>query len=117
MGSRNSQKSLDYFARTLALARDTKDRASEALTRNRTATAYLSFGQKEKALEGLSQALAIEAELQDGKAHAETIEGRGLIHYFMGERQKALDDLNHALTLLRSVGALQEEATVVSEIG
>ena len=117
LASRQPQVALDNFAQALALARTTKDRASEALTHNRTATAYLTLGQKEKALDELSQAIAIETELNDKKQQAETIDDRGLVYYFMGDRQRALDDLNRALTLFRETGAAQEEATVLSEIG
>jgi CHAT domain-containing protein/Tfp pilus assembly protein PilF len=111
------KRAIETFQKALAIARQLRERDSEATTLNNIALVYRGIGQPQQALEFLNQALPIQRAVGDRNGEAATLSNIGLVYGGIGQPQRALEFLNQALPIWQAVGDRNGEATTLNNIG
>ncbi|MER3494018.1 MAG: hypothetical protein C4323_17970 [Mastigocladus sp. ERB_26_2] len=112
-----SQKALESFQQSLAIAREIKDPLGEAFALNSIANAYSNLGEKPKALELYKQAVSIfQAQKKPATAAAVLTQIAG-IYVSLGQTTNALATYNQALEIQRQQKDANAQATTLKEIG
>jgi len=107
---------LEYYQRSLALARKLKSRKSEATILNNVAAIYKDLGRIDEALEYHNQSLKIRKALGDKKGIANSLNNLGLIYHNQGSVELALDTYMEALKIEEGLNNAEGIATVLQNI-
>jgi tetratricopeptide (TPR) repeat protein len=108
---------LQYHQRSLALARQHADRASEGISLGNLGQHWLLQGRPVQAMEQLKQALLIARETKDQHAAQSRLLGLGLCAKQLGATQQALDYDEQALDIARRLGDKGSESVILGNIG
>lgn len=111
------EAALSYHRRSLALAREHNDRASEGISLGNLGQYWLLVGQPVRAMEQFKQALGIARETKDLYATQARLLGLGLAAKEVGTAQQALDYVEQALGVARKLGDKGSESVILGNLG
>jgi CHAT domain-containing protein/Tfp pilus assembly protein PilF len=111
------QRAIETFQKALAIARQLKDKDSEATVLLAIGFNFNNIGQPQQALELYNQALPIMRAVGDRNGEALTLSNIGEIYSKIGQPQRALEFYDQALPNWRAVGNRSDEAKILNNIG
>jgi tetratricopeptide (TPR) repeat protein len=111
------QQAIEIFQKALEIARQVKDKDSEAETLVGIGFNLGAIGQPQEALNYYNQALPIRRAVGNRSGEATTLSNMGVVYSEIGRPQEALNYYNQALLIRRAVGDRPGEATTLSNMG
>lgn len=108
---------LQYYLRSVPLAKLSGDRAGEARTLNRVAGSYTALGLWREALLYYSRSLNLRRESGDRRGEAITLANIGSLYENWGDDERALDHYQKALALSRETRDVRMQAVALQRIG
>ena len=112
----NYPKALEILQQALEIRKQIGDPARVSGTLANIGAVYKSMGNYPKALEFLQQALTIDQQIGYRSSGGTSLNGIGVVYSHLGNYPKALEFYQKAF-ILRSVGDLRGEGTLLSNIG
>ena len=116
-GSLRDKRAMDYYAKALAIARQSNFPRIQAFAMNKIGLVENALGQNKEALDNYAQALTIFKRMNMADASGQTLSNMAMSWSDLGEKQKALGYDNQALPILRSAGDRSSEAAVLNNMG
>jgi CHAT domain-containing protein len=110
-------KAVDYYAKALALARQSNFVRIEASALYKLGLAENALGKNDEALEDDTEALGLFRRLNMPDATGQTLTNLGLVRSQLGENEKALDSYKEALAILHTTGDRDSEALALNDMG
>ncbi|WP_009633528.1 CHAT domain-containing protein [Synechocystis sp. PCC 7509] len=110
-------KAIATFEQALTLARQSKDKQTEATALLGIGLNYGNIGQSQKALEFYNQALPIFKATKNRGGEATALSNIGEIYRATGKPQKALEVLNVALPIFKEIRSRAQEGSTLNSIG
>ncbi len=111
------QKAIAIFEQALTIARQSKDKETEATALLGIGLNYSNIGQAKKALDTYSQALPIFKATNNPSGEATVLSNIGEIYRVTGQPEKALEVLNLALPIFKQVRSRTQEGSTLNSIG
>lgn len=110
-------KAIATFEQALTLARQNKDKETEATALLGIGLNYGNIGQPQKALAAYNQALPIFKATKNRGGEATALSNLGEVYRITGQPQKALEVLNTALPIFKEVRSRTQEGSTLNSIG
>jgi tetratricopeptide (TPR) repeat protein len=104
------------YEQALAIERDRKDQAAEALTLNSLGFVYWMTDQYEKAIGWYEKALVIQRELKDRAGEAITLDRLGFAYRKLNQTERAIQSYEQALTIERELKDRLTEARTLDSL-
>lgn len=111
------KKAIQYYDRTLDMAREVGDLRMECTTICHLGSSYARLGQMEKAVDYHKQALEIARQIGDREREAAALSNLGLAHHDFGEVDKAIGYYEQAVAITREIGHRQGESSILGNLG
>jgi tetratricopeptide (TPR) repeat protein len=112
-----ARRSLDYAQSALTLARQTKDKSSEAESLGALGFACFDLGDARRAVEFHEQAIVITREIGDRRREAKALGGLGIASAALGNTPKAIECFEQALAINCEIGDRRGEANALGNLG
>jgi CHAT domain-containing protein/Tfp pilus assembly protein PilF len=109
-------QAIETYQQVLAIARQLKDRQTEAIALNEIGYNYYKITQPQRALDYSNQALSIFREVGNRSKEAEALNIIGWIYNDTQQIQKALEYFNQALPITKEVGDRSQQAKTLNNI-
>jgi CHAT domain-containing protein len=111
-----SEKSLGFYNRSLALSREAADKSGEAETLLRMSQLYFALGQNEKGSDFAQQALLAYRTAKNPSGEAETLALLGAKSLSASELSKALEYFQQALSIAQAQNNLRQQSFIGSKM-
>jgi tetratricopeptide (TPR) repeat protein len=111
------QTAIDRHSEALAIARDIRNRQSEAAILGNLGNCHYRLGAYQTAIDRHSEALAIARDIRDRQSEAANLGNLGNCHSDLGDFQMAIDRYTEALAIARDIGDPQGEGINLCQLG
>lgn len=113
----NYPQAVESYLQSLAIARETKDRESEASTLNNLGSAYQSQGNNSKALEAYQQSLTLAREIKNRSIEQTALSSLGLAYESLRNYPKAIEHQQQSLKIAQEISDRRAEALALNNFG
>ena len=110
-------KAIDYYQKSLVIAREIGNRLGEAKSLGNLGNAYGHLGDYKKALDYHQKSLAIKREIGNPLGEANSLNNLGAIYQSLGDYFKAIDYYQKSLAIKREIGNRLGEANSLNSLG
>ncbi len=110
-------QAIEYETKSLAIARERKDRESEGHALGNLGLTYYNQGNYPEAMEKSQQWLAIAREFKDREGEGKALGNLGLVYDYVGDLSKAIEYEKLSLAIAREIKDRQSEGKALGNIG
>lgn len=111
------QQAIDFFQKSLAIAREIDDRTGQAAALGNLGNAYNFLGQYQQAVDLCQQSLAIAREIDDRARQARALGNLGHAYNKLGQYQQAIDLFEQDLDIAREVDDRAGQGAALGNLG
>ncbi|HEV3291613.1 MAG TPA: tetratricopeptide repeat protein, partial [Streptosporangiaceae bacterium] len=111
------RQAIDLYTQSLAIARDTGDRQSEAAALGNLANCHQSLGDYRQAIDLYTQSLAIAHDTGDRQSEGAALGNLANCRYRLGDYRQAIDLHTQSLAIARDTGDRRGEGNTLGNLG